>query len=143
MADWRDCLSVAAGSVVLTASEDMRLNRLVELLTESSGLVILDNVESVLQPGERTFGTPPVYHAYGELLRRLAEAPHRSCLLLTSREEPPEIGTYKGVGGLTRALGLGGLSVADARVLLRDKGLFGDDADWDSLVARYTGTGSR
>ena len=126
---------------VLTASEDARVSRLVELLSEAPCLVVLDNFETVLQPGEHTGGYVPGYEAYGRLIRRLAETPHRSCLLLTSREEPPEIGTYKGVAGSTRALSLGGLSVDDARILLGDKGLYGAAAAWDSLVGRYTGNG--
>lgn len=126
---------------VLTATDDTRFNRLLELVSEASTLLILDNFDTVLQPGESTGGYLPGYAAYGELVQRLAEAPHRSCLLITSREEPPEFGPLKGGASPTRTLIVGGLAVDDARVLLKDKDLHGDAAAWDTLVARYTGNG--
>ncbi len=126
---------------VLTATDDVRYNRLLELVAQIPVLLILDNVETVLQPGDRTGGYLPGYAGYGALLQGLAETPHRSGLLLTSREEPPELGPLKGVGSRTRTLSLGGLAVEDAQVLLRDKGLHGDQAAWEHLVSRYTGNG--
>jgi WD40 repeat protein/transcriptional regulator with XRE-family HTH domain len=141
-----DWLSGAIGflsprDAVLTATDDARLNRLMEIVAEAPTLLVLDNVETILKPGERTGGYIRGYAGYGELFNRLAQTPHRSCLLLTSREEPPELGPLKGAGGPTRTMGLGGLDVADARVLLRDKMLRGTDGDWRNLVARYTGNG--
>jgi WD40 repeat protein/transcriptional regulator with XRE-family HTH domain len=125
----------------LLANERTRFERLFELLSESPTLLVLDNVETLLQPGERTGGYVAGYAAYGDLFRRMAESPHRSCLVLTSREEPPELGPLKGSTSPTRTLGLGGLAPADVQVLLADKQLQGDDADWSRLVTRYTGNG--
>jgi WD40 repeat protein len=125
----------------LTASDDARFDRLMELLAESPTLLILDNLETILQPGDRAGGYISGYSAYGELLQRLAETSHRSCLLITSREEPPELGPLKGAASPTRTLNLIGLSADDVRVLLHDKQLHGEEADWSNLVSRYAGNG--
>src|SRR5207245_392995 len=69
-----------------------QLERLLELVQQSTCLLVLDNVETVLEPGQRAGSYRPGFEAYGRLLRELGESPHQSCLLLTSREEPPEVG---------------------------------------------------
>jgi WD40 repeat protein len=125
----------------LSANDDTRCDRLVELLGESPTLLIFDSVETLLQPGQRTGGYLPGYAAYGELVQRLAETPHRSCLLLTSREAPLELGALKGCASATRTLHLDGLAAGDVRMLLHDKGLDGTEADWTALVRRYAGNG--
>jgi hypothetical protein len=125
----------------LTTTDDARFNRLLELVDEAPALLVLDNIETVLQPGERTGGYLPGYAAYGDLLRRLAETPHRSCLLLTGREEPPELRPLKGTESPTRSMTLGGLAAPDAQTLLRNKDLTGSELDWENLVTRYTGNG--
>jgi WD40 repeat protein len=122
-------------------NEHARFERLLELLTESPTLLVLDNVETVHQPGERTGGYVPGYAAYGELFQRIAETAHRSCLVLTSREEPPGLGALKGSTSPTRMLSLGGLAPDDVQVMLGDKELYGEDADWSRLVTRYAGNG--
>lgn len=84
---------------------------------------------------------PERHRRYGRLLEMLAEAEHRSGLLVTSRELPPELGLRGGEPAAVRVMELGGLGSAEGRALLRDKGLRGDDAAWESLVARYGGNG--
>src|SRR5215212_8867002 len=112
-----------------------------ELLSDARCLLVLDNLETVLQPGGRVGGYRPGYERYGTLLRQLGEVPHRSCLIVTSREEPSELGPLRGERGPVRALDLGGLDVEDGRALLRDKQLNGDEAAWHGLVGRYGGNG--
>jgi WD40 repeat protein/transcriptional regulator with XRE-family HTH domain len=122
-------------------SHGARLERLLDLLREVRCLLVLDNFETVLQPGVRIGGYRPGYEGYGALLRRLAESPHQSCLLLTSREEPLELGPLKGEKAQAQVLALSGLDVSDGQALLRDKGLHGDLASWEELVTRYAGNG--
>ena len=114
--------------------EPASLRRLLELLGETRCLLVLDNVETVLQPGGRAGDYRPGYEGYGTLLRQLGEAPHRSCLVLTSREEPSELGPLRASAGPVRALELGGLGVDDGRALLGDKRLDGDEAAWQALI---------
>jgi WD40 repeat protein/transcriptional regulator with XRE-family HTH domain len=120
-------------------AESVQVRRLLELLSEARCLLVLDNFETVLQPGGRAGDYRPGYERYGTLLRQLGEAPHQSCLVVTSREEPLEIGPLRGAHGPVRALDLGGLVVEDGQALLRDKRLEGDEAAWQALVRRYGG----
>jgi WD40 repeat protein len=125
----------------VSRSEAEQVWRLLELLSEARCLLVLDNFETVLEPGDSSVGYRPGFERYGTLLRQLAETPHRSCLVLTSREEPPGLGPLRGEQGPLRSLHLGGLGVDDGRALLSDKGLDGDEAAWQMLVARCGGNG--
>jgi transcriptional regulator with XRE-family HTH domain len=80
----------------LSAGEAQRIDRLLEVVHQSPSLLIIDNFETVLQTGERFGEYLPGCTGYGRLLKLLAETPHQSCVLLTSREEPPELGPLKG-----------------------------------------------
>ena len=76
--------------------------------------------------------------ATGRCCGRWRRASTRACLLLTGREAPPELALLAGAAPV-RALRLGGLDLAACRALLQDKGLVGDEAAWQALVARYGG----
>ncbi len=73
---------------------------------------------------------------YGRVLQAVGERQHQSCLVLTSREAPPELAM---VGGGVRALELHGLGAAEAQTLLADKQLNGHAQAWVDLVDRYGG----
>src|SRR5205814_810607 len=77
----------------------------------------------------------------GTLMRRVGETPHQSCLVVTSREVPPELGPLRGELGPVRTLGLVGLDIEDGQALLRDKRLDGDASDWQALVTGCGGNG--
>src|SRR5206468_4165697 len=81
------------------------------------------------------------YERYGTLLRQVAEAPHQSCLVITSREEPAGLGPLLGDRGPARAFGLAGFGADDGRALLSDKQLDGDDGAWRVLIERFGGNG--
>jgi WD40 repeat protein/transcriptional regulator with XRE-family HTH domain len=132
------CLS-AQRQTVLPGGVDARLGQLLGLLRERRCLLVLDNWETVLRPGEPVARCREGYEGYGLLLRRLAEVPHQSCLVLTSRESPPELGPLAGARGPVCALRLRGLAGEEGRAMLQDKALAGDLADWQALVARFGG----
>ncbi len=69
-------------------SLERRLNLLFEFLRTRRLLLVLDNLESVMEPAEGSGRLLPSYEGYGRLLRRAAETKHKSCLLVTSRENP-------------------------------------------------------
>jgi len=117
------------------------LRRLLELLSETRCLLVLDNVETILQPGGPVGAYRAGYERYGTLLQQVAESPHRSCLVVTSREEPAELGPLVGERGPVRALELAGFGADDGRALLGDKQLDGDEGAWRALVERYGGNG--
>src|SRR5205085_1432648 len=116
-----------------------RLGLLLELLRARRGLLVLDNLETVLEPSERAARYRTGYEGYGEVLRQLGESRHQGCLLLTGREALPELGVLAGAAAPVRTLRLGHLDLEASRALLQDKGLEGDDAAWQHLVSRYGG----
>ncbi len=123
----------------LPESLDVRLAVLLDLLRSQRCLLVLDNWETVLAPGAPELGYRTGYEGYGTLLRRLGEARHESLLLLTSREQPPELAPLMGAQAAVRALRLGGLGEAESQALLQDRELSGERATWGVLVARYGG----
>jgi WD40 repeat protein len=129
-----------AGQPDLRLPEDSgaRIARLLDQLRGARCLLVLDNVETILQ-GRRTGRYLEGYESYGELLRRVGETPHSSCLLLTSREKPLELPALEGATLAVRSLQLGGLRAADGQAILAAKGLSGALAEQQRLVDRYTG----
>lgn len=67
-----------------------RIIRLLHYLREHRCLLVLDNLESILQ-AESAGHFRDGYEGHGELIHRVGEAEHQSCLLLTSRECPREL----------------------------------------------------
>jgi hypothetical protein len=119
-------------------SESERIMALLQLLRERQCLLVLDNSETLFEPGQHEGRYRVGMEGYGELLRTLGQASHRSCLVLTSREAPPELLV---LGSGVRGLELQGLSTNEAQMLLVEKQLRGDSEVWLSLVGRYGGNG--
>jgi WD40 repeat protein/transcriptional regulator with XRE-family HTH domain len=119
--------------------EAARLAALLELLRERPSLLVLDNFETLLEPGEREGRYRADYAGYGRLLEAVGEGRHASCLLLTSREAPPELAVLG--GSAVRSFALGGLGVDAAQVLLASKQLEGTSEQWAELNARFGGNG--
>ncbi|MBW4617973.1 MAG: PD40 domain-containing protein [Cyanosarcina radialis HA8281-LM2] len=127
---------------------DARILLLLKYLRSSRCLIILDNAESILQPGESlTAGDrqrPGRYRVgfegYGELFRCVAETSHQSCLILTSREKPQGLAKYEGDSLPVRSLQLTGLLEPEGRELFNVKGQFtADENQWQLLISRYGG----
>src|SRR5437588_232443 len=116
-----------------------RLAVLLQLLRDRPSLLVLDNFETVLEPGQHEGRYRDGFAGYGALLRAVGETRHQSCLVVTSREAPPELAVLGGSG--VRKLQLGGLGVAEGQVLLADKQLSGNDEDWAELIGRFGGNG--
>jgi WD40 repeat protein/transcriptional regulator with XRE-family HTH domain len=124
--------------VVPPASEADRIGALLQLLRSGPNLLVLDNSETLFEPGQRVGSYRQGMDGYGRLLQAVGEATHQSCLLLTSRETPPELLV---LGSGVRRLELHGLASEDAQALLADQQLFGDTEAWLTLVERYGGNG--
>jgi transcriptional regulator with XRE-family HTH domain len=121
------------------AGDAERCAALLELLRAQPTLLVLDNFETLLEPDEREGRYRDGLAGYGALLRAVGEASHESCLVVTSREAPPELAVLDGAAG--RSLTLGGLDVPEGRTLLAPKRLAGDDQAWARLIGRYGGNG--
>lgn len=112
-------------------------SRLLHWLRQSACLVILDNSETILKGGERAGQFRAGYDNYAELFRLIAETPHQSCLILTSREKSAQIAIAEGVGAAVRSLSLRGSQEA-AQAILKAKGLMGTPEEHQHLCQLYS-----
>jgi hypothetical protein len=112
---------------------------LIEYLRQHRCLLILDNAEAILRTGVRAGHYQEGYESYGQLLQRIGEIQHQSCLLLTSREKPKEF-AYLGENiAPVRTLLPSSLSAVEGRALLTEASLTGSDESWLTLIDRYSG----
>ncbi len=119
---------------------DTLLRSLLDGLRRHRCLLVLDNFETLLRPGDVTGTYQPGYETYGQLLHSLSSTLHQSTVLVTSREKPREIATQAGATLPVRSLRLQGVSPQVGRALLADQGHFNGDAqDWHNLVNHYSG----
>jgi transcriptional regulator with XRE-family HTH domain len=114
-----------------------RIGLLVKLLRERRCLLVLDNLETLLEPHDPLGRFQDSFSGYQALLQAVAETRHQSCLILTSREASPDLGLLS--GSSVRSMEVRGLSVADTQALLQDKQLAGTELDWADFVARCAG----
>jgi WD40 repeat protein/DNA-binding XRE family transcriptional regulator len=116
-----------------------KIARFVQLLRERRCLLILDNFESLMQPGAPTGTYRTGYVEYGELIRALSEREHQSCLLLTSREKPAELGPLEGRSAPVRTLPLTGLDDHACHRILEAKDITGTPTTVSALARLYGG----
>ncbi|PSB13648.1 hypothetical protein C7B76_19095 [filamentous cyanobacterium CCP2] len=133
-------LNTLLGDLVsfISVQEDTsdELERLMYWLRTSRCLLILDNVETILQPGDSAGHYRPGYENYGDLFRAIGETGHQSCLILTSREKPAEVAALEGLELSVRCLRLSG-SLEAAQALISAKGLLGSDVQKRTLCQMY------
>ena len=79
------------------------------------------------------------YAEYGTLLHALSTRTHQSCLLLTSREKPAELGALDGRTAPVRALPLTGLDERAFAIILKQRDIVGTADDLRALVRLYGG----
>ena len=120
----------------LSDQQDTNIGNLIYYLQRHRCLLILDNWETLFQPGDYTGHYRSGYSGYGELLKMLGESKHQSCVIFTSRERPLEVAAMSGDG--VRSLSLQGMG-QDAQKLLQARGLLEVEANWQKLSDRYAG----
>ncbi len=118
---------------------DEQISLLIQYLRDQRCLLVLDNLETLFQPGEHVGIYRPGFEDYAQFIRRLGETTHKSCLLLTSREKPVELVELEGTNNRVRAKRLSGLSQAEGRELLKSRALDGEAEQWQALVKEYAG----
>jgi WD40 repeat protein/transcriptional regulator with XRE-family HTH domain len=116
-----------------------RVSQLLDYLRNHRCLLILDNAESILSTGNRAGQYREGYEGYGEFLRRVGEATHTSCLVLTSREKPKEVAFLEGEGLPVRSLRLSGLKVVEGQEIFKVKGLSVAENEGEVMIKRYAG----
>lgn len=138
----KNCLQFVShqGLVDIPDDIDQQISLLITALREHRCLLILDNVESVLQAGQRAGQYREGYEGYGRLFRYISEADHQSCLLLTSREKPQEVAHLEGRKmGSIRSFLLDGMELAESKQLLQERNLTGADEVWTTFLHLYRG----
>lgn len=138
LANWIEFLS--DGEADLPDNITHRISRLIDYLRSSRCLLVLDNVESILGSGDCAGRYRDGYEDYGELFRRVGEASHQSCLILTTREKPKEIAALEGGSLAVRSLPMMGLNLVEGQEIFRTQNyFFGSESDWQILIHRYAG----
>ncbi len=114
--------------------------RLIHYFSEHRCLIILDNADTILRSRDKAGSYREGYEEYGELLRQVGEQCHQSCILLTSREKPKEIGLLEGPFLPVRSFELNGLNEVDSKEIFSMKGIFtGSEKEWRLLIEHYAG----
>jgi WD40 repeat protein/DNA-binding XRE family transcriptional regulator len=113
-----------------------RISCLLHYLQHQRGLLIFDNVETILQLESIA---PQEYLGYTELFQRIGQTQHQSCLLITSRERVAALAPWEGVGLPQRTLSLQGLDADASQGLFDSKGLSTARASRSRLVETYSG----
>jgi WD40 repeat protein len=114
------------------------MGRLLHWLRAHRCLVVLDNVETMLQSGDRAGQYRPGYEDYRDLFEAIGQSLHQSCLLLTSREKSAELAAMEGEELPVRVVQLRG-SAETGCTLLQAKGLAGTETQQQTLCDRYGG----
>lgn len=118
---------------------DSRIELLIDYLHSSRCLLVLDNSESILHSVDGSGQYREGYVGYGSLLKRVGEAQHQSCLLLCSRDKPPEIASLEGRTLSVRSLQLTGLKEVEGIKLLKVLGCSGAEDKSRELIEHYYG----
>ncbi|MUL34933.1 hypothetical protein BWI75_00775 [Gloeocapsopsis sp. AAB1 = 1H9] len=120
--------------VELPVTVDGKISRLISYLRSTSCLLVLDNVEAILLSGECVGCYRAGYEGYGDLIRRVGEVNHQSCLILTSREQPEEVTLLAGETLPVRSLQLTGLNQIEGQEIFKAKGLLGLEQEKQKLI---------
>ncbi len=124
----------------LPESTSQRITRLIDCLRRHRCLLVLDSAESIMQAGASAGQYLKGYDGYGELIKRVGETSHRSCLALTSCEKPQELALLEGETLPVRSLELTGLNEEEGRSIFQTKGAFaGTPDEWKEVIQHYAG----
>lgn len=114
------------------------LNSVMDYLHNNRCLVVIDNLETILLGGSLTAGYEPGYEDYAELLKRLSEESHQSCVVVTGRESNAETKGSAALNAAIKSVRLEGLSYAAAEQVLQEEGL-PVHTRWKTLIEQYRG----
>jgi WD40 repeat protein/DNA-binding SARP family transcriptional activator len=123
----------------LPSQLDDQLDLLIHHMQQRRCLLVLDNLESIFEVGDAAIAYRPGYADYGQLLQRVGQTQHQSCLIFTSRERPIELVQLEDESTPVRSLRLTGLSADAAQAILHERGVQGLTAPVAELAAHYSG----
>lgn len=118
-------------------TEDDQLRLLIESLRDHRCLIILDDIQSIFNPGQLAGEYKPGYDDYGTLFQLFAEFPHNSCLLLNSWEPPLELLRFNHDDSWVQFLQLPGLTTGGIELFKQLE--LKDEENWLELIYIYQG----
>ncbi|MEA5470557.1 NB-ARC domain-containing protein [Spirulina sp. 06S082] len=116
-----------------------QIAQIVEFLRDRRCLLLLDDFEAILSRGKLAGQYQKNHQNYSELIRRIGQERHQSCLLIVTREKPREITALASDSSPIRALKLRGLSLEKARKILTDRGFSASQNGTNQLIQLYRG----
>ena len=137
----QDILGVLTPQSIACSSDDIdgAIAQLIAQFAKSPCLLLLDNAESIFKSQTATGQYRQGYEAYGKLFRRVGQSQHQSCVLITSREKPPEVSILERQSPHTHTLELQG-SAEIGRYLLTEQALDGTEQQRQQLIDFYSGS---
>ncbi len=111
-----------------------QLSGMMAYLRKHRCLIILDNFETILSSGSILGSYEAGFEAYEELLKRINEEAHQSCIVITSRESNRDTRHPRAA----KRLELTGLSHEAAKLMLEAENL-SEQTYWKTLVRQYRG----
>jgi ABC-type dipeptide/oligopeptide/nickel transport system ATPase subunit len=115
-----------------------RISELMNFFRNHRCLLFLDKLETILCSAEYAGSYRKEYENYSNLIERIGEEQHKSCLIVTSRETTREINLLEGINLPVRTFRLKGLQEEAARKILEAKGL-SEESKWGQLIQTYRG----
>jgi|GEM_PF-1815111 len=120
------------------------LNLLIEYCQQYRCLLVLDGLEAIFLSSEgkikpQTGFYQRGYEGYGEILSRVANDRHQSCLLVTSREKAAEVAMLESDSLAVRSMSLRGLEIVEVTELFKAKSCRGSDRELQEIISLYGG----
>jgi hypothetical protein len=126
-------------AVDLPKSPDQLISKLMLYLHQTRCLLVLDNLESILQWGERGGSYREGFESYGQLISTIGESTHKSCLIIISREPAIAFSLLEKKANSIKSLILKGLLPEDGLKILQSEGIDKTQAEWQTLHNHYAG----
>ena len=111
-------------------------NSLLDHLRNHRCLIILDDFQETLTPGELVGNYRPEYQNYGQLINEIGQHTHHSCLLLLTWEQPLEIAALETENSYCKTLPVLGLGKLATEILSARK--LKDQKKWSELIQIYS-----
>lgn len=126
-------------AVDLPKSPDQLISKLMQYLHQTRCLLVLDNLESILQWGERGGSYREGFEGYGQLIRTIGESTHKSCLIIISREPAIAFSLLEKKANSIKSLILKGLLPEDGLKIFQSEGIDETQGQWQTLHHHYGG----
>ena len=120
-------------------SPNQLISKLMQYLHQTRCLLVLDNLESILQWGERGGSYREGFESYGQLISTIGESTHKSCLIIISREPAIAFSLLEKKANSIKSLILKGLLPEDGLKILQSEGIDETQAEWQILHNHYAG----